>query len=180
MHKFTFNYFTSKQGGAHCALGFWLVASWKSRSILSCFLRQSKGKSKNKEKKKQLYFTFNSHLKVQEHNQIPALTMFDIVQGKERRWLVAKYGDPYLELCALHLTHPSAHTHTAVSSEHTQWAANAAAPGEQLGVRCLAQGSHLSRGIEPGESAGHSLPPPTIPAGPETRTRDLQVTSPSL
>ncbi len=27
-----------------------------------------------------------------------------------------------------------------------QWAADAAAPGEQLGVRCLAQGSHLSRG----------------------------------
>ncbi len=27
-----------------------------------------------------------------------------------------------------------------------QWAANAVAPGEQLGVRCLAQGSHLSRG----------------------------------
>ncbi len=55
-----------------------------------------------------------------------------------------------------------------------QWAAiYAAAPGEQLGVRCLAQGSHLSRGIEGGESAGHSLPPPTIPAGPETRTRNL-------
>ncbi len=33
---------------------------------------------------------------------------------------------------------------------------------EQLGVRCLAQGSHLSRGIEGRESAGHS---PTIPAG---------------
>ncbi len=47
------------------------------------------------------------------------------------------------------------------------WAANAVAPGEQLGVRCLAQGSHLSRGIEGGESAGYSLPPPTIPAGPE-------------
>ncbi len=31
--------------------------------------------------------------------------------------------------------------------------------GEQLGVRCLAQGSHLSRGIEGGESAGYSLPP---------------------
>ncbi len=47
-----------------------------------------------------------------------------------------------------------------------QWAAiNAAAPGEQLGVRCLAQ-EHLSRGIEGGESAVHSLPPPTIPAGP--------------
>ncbi len=31
-----------------------------------------------------------------------------------------------------------------------------------------------------GESARHSLPPPTIPAGPETRTRDLWVTSPAL
>ncbi len=59
-------------------------------------------------------------------------------------------------------------------------AANAAAPGEQLGVRCLAQGSHLSRGIEGGESAGYSLPPPTIPAGPETRTHDLWVTNPTL
>ncbi len=50
-------------------------------------------------------------------------------------------------------------THTAVSEHtHTQ-AANAAAPREQLGVRCLAQGSHLSRGIEGGESAGYSLPP---------------------
>ncbi len=35
---------------------------------------------------------------------------------------------------------------------------------EAVGVRCLAQG-HLSRGIEGEESAGHSLPPPTIPAG---------------
>ncbi len=68
------------------------------------------------------------------------------------------------------------HTHT----HPEQWAANAAVPGEQLGVRCLAQGSHLSRGIEGGESAGYSLPPPTIPAGPETRTRDLWVTSPTL
>ncbi len=62
-------------------------------------------------------------------------------------------------------THSSEHTHT-VNTHPEQWAANAAAPGEQLGVRCLAQGSHLSRGIEGGESAGHSLPPPTIPAGP--------------
>ncbi len=38
-----------------------------------------------------------------------------------------------------------------------QWAANAVAPGEQLGVRCLVQG-HLSRGIEGGERAVHSLP----------------------
>ncbi len=44
------------------------------------------------------------------------------------------------EMCSLHLTHLSAHTHLE------QWAADTAAPGEQLGVRCLAQGSHLSRG----------------------------------
>ncbi len=29
---------------------------------------------------------------------------------------------------------------------HLEWAFNAAAPGEQLGVQCLAQGSLLSRG----------------------------------
>ncbi len=39
-----------------------------------------------------------------------------------------------------------------------------------VGVRCLAQGQ-LSRGVEGGERAGYSLPPPTIPAGPETRVR---------
>ncbi len=50
-----------------------------------------------------------------------------------------------------------------------QWVAiYAAAPGEQLRVWCLAQG-HLSRDIEGEESAVHSLPPPTIPAGPQTR-----------
>ncbi len=44
------------------------------------------------------------------------------------------------EMYSLHLTHPSAHTHLE------QWAAEAAESGEQLGVRCLAQGSHLSHG----------------------------------
>ncbi len=78
-------------------------------------------------------------------------------------------------------THSSEHTHTHTVNTHPeQWAAiYAAAPGEQLGVRCLAQG-HLSRGIEGGESAVHSLPPPTIPAGPETRTRNLSIMSPTL
>ncbi len=60
------------------------------------------------------------------------------------------------------------HTHTVVSNEHThththteQWAAIfAAVPGEQLGVRCLAQGSHLSRGIE-GERERWSFTPST-------------------
>ncbi len=72
---------------------------------------------------------------------------------------------------------PSKCTHTVVNIHLEQWAANAVEPGEQLGVRCLAQGSHLSRGIEGGESAGYSLPPPTIPARPEIRTEDLRVTS---
>ncbi len=47
-------------------------------------------------------------------------------------------------------------THTAVSIEQTQReqrdAIVAGAPGEQLGVRCLAQGSHLSRDIEGGRA----------------------------
>ncbi len=49
-------------------------------------------------------------------------------------------------------THSSEHTHTE------QWQAMPVAPGDQMGVRCLAQGSHLSCGIEGGENAGYSLP----------------------
>ncbi len=76
-------------------------------------------------------------------------------------------------LCSA-LTHPKcAHPHT-MNTHPEQWAAiYAAAPEEQLWVWCLAQG-HLSRGIEGGESAGHSLPPPTIPA------HNLSITSPTL
>ncbi len=48
-------------------------------------------------------------------------------------------------------------------------------PGSSWGFGAL----HLSRGIEGGESAGYSLPPPTIPAGPEIRTHNLLVTSPT-
>ncbi len=55
-----------------------------------------------------------------------------------------------------------AHTHTpgAVGTHthtHTPGAVNAAAPGEQLGVRCLAQGSHLSRGQFLPEPRTHNL-----------------------
>ncbi len=42
------------------------------------------------------------------------------------------------EICARHLTQPSAHTPGAVGSRHC------GTPEEQLGDRCLAQGSHLS------------------------------------
>ncbi len=97
----------------------------------------------------------------------------------EVKWHVAKYGDPYSEFNPSKYTHSSEHTHT-MNTHPEQWAANAAAPGEQLEVRCLPQGSHLSRGIECGERARYSLPPPTIPAGPETRTRNLRVTSLTL
>ncbi len=76
-------------------------------------------------------------------------------------------------------THSSEHTHT-VNTHPEQWAAiYAAAPGEQLGVRCLAQG-HLSRGIEGGESAVHSLTSTYNSYRPETRTRNLWITSPTL
>ncbi len=81
---------------------------------------------------------------------------------------------PILGICALHFTHPKC-THTVVNTHPEQWAAiYAAAPGEQLGVRCLAQ-VHLSRGIEGGESTVHSLPPPTIPAGPRLELAIFQL-----
>ncbi len=80
-------------------------------------------------------------------------------------WHTTKYIRPILGICALHLTHPKC-THTqqwtqthTMSTHPEQWAAfYAATPGEQLRVRCLAQG-HISRGIEDGESAGYSFPP---------------------
>ncbi len=80
---------------------------------------------------------------------------------------------PILEIGALHLTHPSAHTQQWT---HTLWTRTRSSgqplPGEQLGVQCLAQG-HLSHGIEGGESAVHSQSPPSIPAGPEIWTCNL-------
>ncbi len=67
-----------------------------------------------------------------------------------------------LGICALHLTHPSARTHTVVNTHPEQWVANAAAPREQLGVQCLARGTHLSRGIE-GRERIHSPHPKFLP-----------------
>ncbi len=71
-------------------------------------------------------------------------------------WHTAKYGDPFSEF-VLCIYPPKVHTH---SSEHT----HARSSGQPV-LRCLAQGN-LSRGFKGGESAGLSLPPPTIPAGP--------------
>ncbi len=68
--------------------------------------------------------------------------------------------------------HTHAHTHTHTVNTHPEQCIYAAAPGEQLGVRFLAQG-HISRGIEGGESAVHLLPPPTIPAGPRLELANI-------
>ncbi len=62
-----------------------------------------------------------------------------------------------MNISALHLTHPSAHTHT--HNEHTPREVGshiAAAPGEQLGVWCHAQGPHPSHGIEGGRECWYS------------------------
>ncbi len=89
--------------------------------------------------------------------------------------------------------HPSKCTHTAVSSEHTHSSTHTAVSSEHTHTNTVNThvGSHLflwRAGICWGigallkgltsiivlrveESTGHSLPPPTIPASTETRTR---------
>ncbi len=95
---------------------------------------------------------------------------FSFIKLSKKKVMCCQVWWPILEIGALHLNHPSAHTQQWVVNTHTvnthpeQWAAIAPAPGEQLGVQCLTQG-HLSRGIEGGESAVHSQSPPSIPAG---------------
>ncbi len=74
-------------------------------------------------------------------------------------------------------THSSEHTHTPWT--HTRSSHLCCGARGAVGDSVLAQG-HLSRGIEGEESAVHSLPPPTIPARPETRTHNLSITSPTL
>ncbi len=103
---------------------------------------------------------------------------FNNVALNQRLWSEVTCGQvwwPILGIFGLHLTHPCAHT--TMNTHPEQWAANAVAPGGHLGVRCLAQGSHLRHGIEGGESALYSLPPPTISAVPrlEPVTFRLQV-----
>ncbi len=83
----------------------------------------------------------------------------DVVKDVKVTWHTAKNGDLYSEFVLCIYPILSAHTH-ARTHTHTH-------------PRCLAQG-HLSRGIEGGERAVHSLPPPTIPAA------NLWVTSQTL
>ncbi len=61
---------------------------------------------------------------------------------------------------------PSKVSRSIQSTHPEQWAAiYAAAPGEQLGFGALLKGTSVVV-LKVEESAGHSLPPPTIPAGP--------------
>ncbi len=92
------------------------------------------------------------------------LMILEVLKISESEVTYSQVWWPILRIRALHLTHQTCthtqqwtYTHT-VNTHPEQWAGiYAAAPGEQLGVRCLAQG-HLSRGIEGWESSGHSLP----------------------
>ncbi len=59
---------------------------------------------------------------------------------------------PILGICALSINSSKLHTHTPGTV------------GRHLCSGALGDSVHLSRGIENGESAVHSLPPPTIPA----------------
>ncbi len=81
-------------------------------------------------------------------------------------------------LCSA-FTHPKC-THTAVNTHPEQWAAIiAAAPGEQLGVRCLLKGTSVV--VLRVERERCTFTPPTNNScRPETRTRNLSITSPTL
>ncbi len=76
---------------------------------------------------------------------------------------------PILGICALHLTHPRC-THTQQWT-HTHTHTHTVNPRSS---GCLAQGTEPQYW----ESAVHSLPPPTIPAGP--RFELAEITSPTL
>ncbi len=90
----------------------------------------------------------------------PGQHIFELVT-----WHTTKYGDPYSEFVLCIWPILSAHTQQWTHTRSSGQPFMLRRPGSSWGFRCLAQG-HLSRGIEGGESAVHSLPPPTIPAGP--------------
>ncbi len=70
---------------------------------------------------------------------------------------------PYSELVLC--IYPSKCTHTAVNTHPEQWEVvfMLRRPGSSRGFSALLKASR--HGIEGGESAVHSFPPPTIPAG---------------
>ncbi len=91
---------------------------------------------------------------------------------------------PILGICALHLTHPSAHTHSSEkwTNTHTHGAVGSQCCGAQGAVGGLVPCSRVSpQSWYWGWRESCTFTPPTYnPCRPETRTRNLQVTSPTL
>ncbi len=91
------------------------------------------------------------------------------------KWQVAKYGNPYSELVLCIYPIQSAHTHSSEHT-HTPWT-HTRSSGAQgaVGGSVPCSREPQSWYVEGGESAGYLLPPPTIPAWPETRAARLIV-----
>ncbi len=112
-------------------------------------------------------FLFKSAFTIQVHFENNYESFFLLNYKWFMKWSDISWGQvwcPILGICALYLTPPSAvvnsseHTHTHTRSSLGNHIA--VAPREQLGVWCLAQGSHLSRGIE-GAKEHWLFTPPT-------------------
>ncbi len=99
------------------------------------------------------------------------------------KWHTAKYSDPYSE--SMLYIYPSKCTQTAVNAhthrEHTRSSGQPfmlRRPGSSWVFGVLLKGTSVV--VLKVERAVHSFPPPTIPAGPETRTRNLSIMSLTL
>ncbi len=98
---------------------------------------------------------------------------------REREVVCGQVWWPILGICALHLTHPRAHTqqwtHTRSSRQPML-----RRPGSSWGFGALLKGLTSVVVLKVERVLVIHSPPPTIPAGPEIRTHDLRVTSPTL
>ncbi len=88
---------------------------------------------------------------------------------------MAKYGVPYSAYSEFVLCISHTHTHTRSSGQLMLLR-----PGSSWGFRAFLKGLTSVLVLKVEESPVYSLSPPTIPAGPETRTCDLWVTSLTL
>ncbi len=112
---------------------------------------------------RRIYCELNSVETLKQHQSCTNTQQNGPYLAKLQSFILKKWSDIRLSmvthtqnLCSAFNT-SKVHTHTAVNTHPEQWAAiYAAAPGEQLGVRCLAQG-HLSRGIEVERARFHQL-----------------------
>ncbi len=109
-----------QQSGAQ-VFGLCLIGLWGAAALIWVALKERKGKErKGKERKGK-----DARPNMVSHTWNLCFAFNPSKCTHTQQWEVNKH----------------THTHT-VNTHPEQWAANAAAPGEQLGVRCLAQGSH--------------------------------------